>query len=212
MLFILTGFVQTGKSRWLEQAVKQFTDQGVAVSGVLAPGIWRERTEMEDVENVSRFEKLGIRNILLPSGEDLVFAQRAKANYGMPQRVKSQSAQAKLSWDISEDALNRVNNHFKDLRGKKQDDFSLERVGSPELLVIDEIGRLELLRNGGLVEALSLLDQGTSSVFPHALIVVRESLLEIAKERFAEPWGGCEALVPGDDALNKLTNCFSCQS
>lgn len=38
MLFLLTGEVQIGKTRWLESLVTELADCGVSCVGVLAPG------------------------------------------------------------------------------------------------------------------------------------------------------------------------------
>ena len=43
MLFLLTGGVQTGKTRWLEQLLAELADDGVESQGVVAPGVWRQR-------------------------------------------------------------------------------------------------------------------------------------------------------------------------
>ncbi len=38
MLFVLTGDVQTGKTRWLHDLVEEIASRGVLCEGVLAPG------------------------------------------------------------------------------------------------------------------------------------------------------------------------------
>ncbi|MDD6289009.1 MAG: nucleoside-triphosphatase, partial [Eggerthellales bacterium] len=45
MLLILTGEIQIGKTRWLQELVCELQEEGVAVSGVIAPGIWVERPD-----------------------------------------------------------------------------------------------------------------------------------------------------------------------
>ena len=40
MLFLLTGEVQIGKTRWLEGLVADLAERGVPCAGVLAPGQW----------------------------------------------------------------------------------------------------------------------------------------------------------------------------
>lgn len=71
MLYLLTGQVQTGKTRWLQGLVSAYEARGVAVGGVLAPGVWREVTARD---GAASFEKLGIDNILLPEHETIPFA------------------------------------------------------------------------------------------------------------------------------------------
>lgn len=233
MLFLLTGDVQIGKTRWLGALADELASEGVAVAGVLAPGVWRER----GLAGEGRFEKLGIDNVLLPAGERVAFARRrdlalAEGSFD----PTSQSAAAQLAWEISDDAIARVNAHFDALaRGDArrthpenpahpenpenpadparmfhvkhsfaQTDVSREtfRAGEPRpgLLVVDELGRLELMRDGGLTAATALLERGPASGFPHALAVVRDWLCPCAEERFAPAWGGAEVLAPDERA------------
>ena len=76
------------------------------------------------------------------------------------------------------------------------------------LLVVDELGRLELMRDGGLVSAVALLERGPSARFPHALVVVRDWLCPRAEERFAGAWDGSRMLSPGDDARGLVRASF----
>ena len=81
MLFLLTGDVQIGKTRWLERLAAELSGDGVQVAGVLAPGVWRVREPHEvpgerGLAGEGRFEKLGIDNVLLPGGERVPFARR----------------------------------------------------------------------------------------------------------------------------------------
>ena len=76
------------------------------------------------------------------------------------------------------------------------------------LLVVDELGRLELMRDGGLVSAVALLERAPSARFPHALVVVRDWLCPRAEERFAGAWDGSRVLSPGDDARGLVRASF----
>lgn len=40
MLYMLTGEIQTGKTRWLARRVDEARAAGIDVHGVLAPGVW----------------------------------------------------------------------------------------------------------------------------------------------------------------------------
>ncbi|WP_101721984.1 hypothetical protein [Eggerthella timonensis] len=272
MLFLLTGDVQTGKTRWLAALADELASGGVDVAGVLAPGVWRERGRAGE----RRFEKLGIDNVLLPTGERIAFARRrdlalAEGSFD----PTSQSAAAQLAWEISDDAIARVNAHFDALahgaaapvdhvrpavsaapadhacpesstalsspalpvvpacsaaparlsspacpvlpnevfhvkHSFAQTNVSRETSGAVEacetrsgLLVVDELGRLELMHDGGLVSATALLAQGPRTGFRHAIAVVRGWLLPRAEERFAAAWGGAQAIAP-DDASRAL--------
>lgn len=208
MLFLLTGDVQIGKTRWLERLAVELADEGVTVAGVVAPGVWR-------ADSAGSFEKLGIDNVLLPQGERVPFARRrdlamAEGSFD----PTSQSAAAQLAWEISDGAIAEVNRHFDAIMRTDVSRETSERAGGAEgerdascagaafrgLAVVDELGRLELMRDCGLTSAVALLDAGPTARFPHALAVVRDWLLPSAEERFAARWGGSQALAPGDEA------------
>lgn len=210
MLFVLTGKVQTGKTRWLQALVESLEEGGVSCVGVLAPGVWRERSaeELEAMrafgdESPVRFEKLGFNNVLLPGGEVVPMARRrdlAEAEGAVLEG--SQSSKANLSWEMSEGALDRVNDHLASLAG------GVPEPAAPRLLVIDEVGRLELLHNGGLTAALDMLDAGPGELFEHVLIVVREALIEQAENRFGEVWGGLHLIAADQSGADALRAAF----
>lgn len=193
MLFLLTGDVQIGKTRWLERLASELSAEGCEVAGVVAPGVWRAAGE-------GGFEKLGIDNVLLPDGERVAFARRrdlARAEGSFD--PESQSEAAQLAWHISDDALARVNAHFGCI-AEGMCGGAEEGKARPGLLVVDELGRLELERGCGLVAATELLARGATARFPHALAVVRDWLLPRAVERFGAAWGGARAISPDDGA------------
>ena len=120
MLFILTGDVQSGKTRWLERLVAELAADGVESRGVLAPGVWRPRADGDDGglrppgSGEGAYEKLGIDNVLLPQGERLRFARRRDlAERDGQLNPASQSAAAQLAWEIPGESLARVNAHFE---------------------------------------------------------------------------------------------------
>ena len=198
MLFLLTGKIQTGKTRWLESALGALEADSVRTAGVIAPGMWRTRQD-------GTFEKLGIENVLLPDGERLKFALRRDLA-GNEGHASSQSLRAGLGWAIDDSAIDRVDEHFKRLAREAAQWNGPERRA---LLVIDELGRLELMHNGGLVSAMALLGGGATPAFPHALAIVREELLPTAFERFPdELWNGRCTLHPGEKSLATLLATF----
>ena len=194
MLFILTGQIQTGKTRWLESLIGDLQDRGVEVCGVLAPGVWVEKPCAEENEQPC-FEKLGIDNVLLPQGERISLATRR--DLAQDEGIVdpgSQSARAKLGWEISDEALARVNEHLRDLRCGS----SADAPGGGSVLLIDELGPLEFLRDGGLTEAIVMLEAGPTERFPHAIVVVRESLARMAFALFEPSWDRVCSIVPMD--------------
>ena len=165
----------------------------------MAPGVWVP-SEHGDANG---FEKLGIDNLLLPQGECITFARRrdlAQAEGTFD--PNSQSAQMQLGWEISDEAISQVNAHFDRIAARSHQN------DRQSLLVVDELGRLELMRNQGLTSALTLLDEGPSSAFPHALIVVRDVLVDLARERFAPAWGNPALMGPTQDAEETIRRAF----
>lgn len=198
MLFLLTGDVQIGKTRWLEGLVEQLEKAGVPVAGVLAPGVWH-------TQRTGGFEKLGIDNLLLPERRVVPFARRrdlaqAEGTYD----AESQAAAAGLVWHIFDEAIAEVDGHF----GRLAQEAAHVRGRTPGLLVVDELGRLELLCGGGLQQAVAMLDAGPTQVYPHAVLIVRDILCDRAEARFAGAWGTVQRIAPGDAARDAiLTAC-----
>lgn len=200
MLFLLTGEVQIGKTRWLESLVTELADYGVSCVGVLAPGQWVP-SEGEHAD-ANGFEKLGIDNVLLPSGERIPFARRgdlARADGTFDE--ESQAAKAELAWYIDDAAIDRVNAHFNEIATHAS-------AAAPGLLIVDELGRLEIWRGGGLTSAMALLAQGPTTAFPHALVVVRDYLLDDAEALFAEAWPDRCRIKPNDAAREAILAAF----
>lgn len=206
MLFLLTGDVQIGKTRWLENLCASLQAAGTCVAGVVAPGQWAPRPEGQPggkhgFDGTGRFEKLGIDNVLLPQGTRIEFARRRDlAAKSKAFTEGTQAKAAKLGWAISDTAIAQVNSHFAALAKQAANET---RLAPHAVLVVDELGRLELLRGCGLTNALAILDAGPTPQFPHAIAVVRETLLDEARRRFEPRWGKATAIGP-DDAARKL--------
>lgn len=206
MLFILTGDIQIGKTRWLTSLANELESQGARCAGVIAPGVWVP----SDTGDANGFEKLGIDNVLLPEKKRIPFARRrdlALAEGTLD--PESQSAQMKLGWEISDDAIAQVNRHFDNIartvrEGGDRTTAADPAKGNPGLLIVDEFGRLELLRNLGLASALALIDAGPTQAFPHALIVVRDTLLQVATERFSPAWDDVRPISPTPKARKDI--------
>ncbi len=201
MLFILTGDVQIGKTRWLQRLVADLDARGAAPFGVIAPGQWAPRRNPAPDEEP--FDKLGIDNVLLPEGTVVPFARRADlARESGAYDEDSQAAQAELAWHISDEAIAVVNGHFaKALEEKAGGEGAKAAALLGALLVVDELGRLELLHDQGLTAAVALLECGPTRHFPHALAVVRDYLLPQAVQRFGIAWNGVTVIGPTEQAL-----------
>lgn len=238
MLFLLTGQVQTGKTRWLQALARDMLERGVPVWGVVAPGVWRESRDADDsVGFVSarvlagnpasaRLEKTGIDNVLLPSGARVPFARRCDlAQAAGVFDAKSQSARANLVWSIDDAAIVQVNEHFSKIARLVRFEVGFTPAASARastpvpssaragLLVIDEFGMLELARGEGLTEAVALVDAGAAPRCPHALVVVREQLYACARDRFTcAPWGGVSPLHADDEGRAVVFGAFGLEN
>ena len=208
MLYILTGNVQIGKTRWLQALVSDLEARGAVCDGVIAPGVWRE-------DKTDGFDKLGIDNELLPMHEVVHFARRndlARAEGTFD--ANAQSAKAMLRWHISDEAIQKVNAHFDALiqtaeAPQKLDASECARVHAnpaKRMLIVDELGRLELLRNEGLTSAMELLGRGPRGRYECALLVARDmvDLPHLAEMRFADVWGGSKRISPADEARDEI--------
>lgn len=204
MLFVLTGQVQTGKTRWLRNLVLCLNTVDFTSYGLLTPGIWR-RTD-------TSFEKLGIEAVLLPQSQTIPFAQRV--DLVLPEEQISKKSRALgLHWRIYEEALRQINDHFCALEKESFDAGAATEPRKKGLLLVDELGRLELEGEpGGLTAALNLLDRGPSTLYEHALIVVRSSLYAQAEARFSESWRGVQALYPTEAATNALLSVLGARA
>ncbi len=209
MLFVLAGDIQTGKTRWLLRLLDDLRARGVEADGVVAPGVWR-------ADGCGGFEKLAIENRLLPDGETVEFARRADL---------VEDAGRRCGWVFSDDAIARVNAHFERLRGGEGEavaparavdwrtNVSRETFGAAgvrgRLLVVDELGWMELECESGLTSALELLAAGPTARWPHALVVVRASLAETACARLASAWGTARVILPDDEGAAAVAQAFS---
>lgn len=272
MLFLLTGDVQIGKTRWLESLCASLQAAGTCVAGVVAPGQWVPRPEGQPdgkhgFDGAGRFKKLGIDNVLLPQSKRIEFARRRDlAAKGKAFAEGTQAKAAKLGWAISDTAIAQVNAHFAALAKQagiapadsdanapataqaevdasavasaavaaetaaETSPLAQTSTGEPTvaataakaegnvlaaapaaneaklaphaMLVVDELGRLELLHSCGLTNALAILDAGPTPQFPHAIAVVRETLLDEARRRFEPRWGKATVIGPDDAARN----------
>lgn len=208
VLYILTGDVQIGKTRWLQALVSGLEAHGAVCDGVIAPGVWRE-------DEAGSFDKLGIDNELLPTHEVVHFARRddlARAEGTFD--ANAQSAKAMLRWHISDEAIGKVNAHFDTLieaaKASQTTDMPecacVHADPAKRMLIVDELGRLELLRNEGLTSAMELLKRGPEERYECALLVARDmfDLPRLAEMCFAAVWGGSKRISPTDEARNEI--------
>jgi len=148
-LILVSGLSGAGKTTWCTRLVKLAREQGLSVSGVLSPSIYKSQ------------HKVGINIVDLRTDEIRQFAQL---------REKRARGEGTPRWAFDQDALTWAN----------------QVIGESEqcdLLVMDELGPLELLQNKGLTAGLGRLDAGKYKV---ACAVIRSSLLPNALQRWPD--------------------------
>jgi nucleoside-triphosphatase THEP1 len=223
MLKLLTGEIQSGKTRWLQREVERHTAAGSVCYGVVTPGIWRSRVDATNGQ--TSYEKLKIEALLLPEGKRIPFAcRRDLQNTAKNPAPSQQSDRAHLGWAIDDAALDVINHHFDALSERAAASAvpaasaaasatvvaaaaaaaaaatvaatfsSATNQSAPGLLVVDELGPLELEHGGGFSSAVRLLLAGPTPLWPDALIVVRPRLIDKARKLFQAAWGDIELL------------------
>lgn len=146
-LILVTGLSGAGKTTWCSRLADLAAQQGLQVSGILSPGIFKGE------------QKIGIGVKDLYTGEE---KQLAKL------RGSEEAELATPRWTFDPDVLEWAN---------RQIGFS----PTTDLLIIDELGPLEFLRNEGLTSGLERIDGGNYKV---ACVVIRSSLLPKALQRW----------------------------
>ncbi|MGN0039100.1 MAG: nucleoside-triphosphatase [Coriobacteriales bacterium] len=180
-IYVITGAIQTGKTTWIGRMLQQAAQRGLEVSGVLAPAVFEDGA------------KVAIDAQLLPGGERFELGRKGAAFAQMAAGQGEQlppEARVRLAWGIHDEALERINAHFRSLRER----------GFGQLMVVDEFGPLEFSGNQGYVEGMAIMDAGLPA---NALLVLRPSLLDTARQRWGEfELLGTDSSIP--EFLSKL--------
>jgi nucleoside-triphosphatase THEP1 len=152
-LILVTGAIGCGKTTYCRQEIDAAQHAGLDVAGVLSP---------------ARFEqgvKVGIDVLDLRSGE-----MRPLAHLRATEAALNAAGVITQRWRFDTEALAWANQ-------------VLATATPCDLLVVDELGPLELEQGRGWMAALAAIDART---FDTALIVVRNSLLALALARWPE--------------------------
>lgn len=166
---ILTGPVYIGKTTVCRAVADLALGRGYCVRGILTPPILQRDGE-----------RLGIECVDLATGERRVLARRCRPSHS--QGNGSPRKQARFDADAPEETLEgdfsgpRVGVYHFDPEALQWGQEAVARavaVGC-DLLIVDEIGRLELEQNRGFSHVLSLLE---TSIVLRSLLVVRLELL-----------------------------------
>jgi nucleoside-triphosphatase THEP1 len=161
---ILTGEVHVGKTTVCRAVVHLARQRGHCVRGILTPPI---------VDDQGR--RLGVSVVDLTSGEQRMLARCRSAVPGLAPGV---------NWSGP-----RLGDYYFDIGALQwgQEVIVQAIAANCDLLVVDEIGRLELEQSAGFSDALDLLAARTAQpIAGHRLLVVRRPLLPKFRRRLPD--------------------------
>jgi len=201
MLYILTGGSGAGKSTWINRLITLARKNDVIVDGTVSPAVFEGEADA--------IEKIGIDSVLLPEDRrirlatrrdlattnespDLVIRNHTPENHPLQNTLLKPRLKAGNGWAFSPEAVEEVNTHLTSLR-------KMEICYGNRLLVIDELGPLELLQGSGFIEGLALIDD---AIYRHTIVVIRPILVEAAKER----WPLSQSIRPDIDEKTFFTS------
>jgi len=174
-LWLVTGERGAGKTRFSRRVAELARKAGWQVGGLISPAVFEGQ------------DKIGIQLESLFSGEARPLAvKKAQPSFNRVLGEWHFDAQA-LAWGNGE-----LTNALAAVKNQKQ----------MELLVIDEIGPLEILRKEGWTAALPLLN---SLVYRVGLVVIRPELVETARQ-LLPALQGTITLEPGMDTQAEASN------
>lgn len=166
-ILLVTGPIGAGKTTYCVQHIDALRRQGADIAGVLSPARF--------VNEV----KTGIDVIELRSGE-----RRALAHLRTGDDLMPPAGVFTPRWRFDSETLDWVNQ-------------ALAQATPCDLLVVDELGPLELEQERGWVAGIAAVD---SRAYERALVVVRSGLLVLAQARWPDAetvWIGVSPLGNG---------------
>jgi nucleoside-triphosphatase THEP1 len=145
-LWIVTGEIGAGKTRWCQQFLGLARQAGWDAAGIISPAVFENGL------------KVAIDAVDVRSGERRRLATRCKTEDTVLIHTRE--------WLFETDTMTWGNTIFR-------------RLSPCDLLIVDEVGPLELLEGQGWGAALEAI---ASRAYRLALVVVRPSLLPIAEK------------------------------
>lgn len=152
-LVLITGARGSGKTSWCMELSRQARLLGVSAVGVISPAVFQNNY------------KTSIDLLDIASGERRCLARRRNAD-----SAREPLALQTDHWSFNLEVFS-WGNHI------------LEQIRESELLILDELGPLELLDQKGLTAGIRAIE---ARGYHLGCVVVRPSLLPAARERW--PW------------------------
>lgn len=145
-LWIVTGEIGAGKTRWCQQFLELARLAGWNAAGIVSPGVFENG------------QKVAIEAVDVRRGERRRLAVR--------RQQEDEGVVHTREWQFEAETMEWGNTVF-------------QQALPCDLLIVDEIGPLELLRGEGWVAALEAI---ASRAYRLAVVVVRPSLLPLAEK------------------------------
>lgn len=151
-IYIITGGVETGKTRWFESFINFLDAENKAYAGLICPGIWDSG------------QKLGIDAVLLPN--------KIKINLAM--RKENNEVGFLKKWNFRDAAISEINEHFSNL--PKNEFLFVDEIGpleiergegftkALEILKIGEFEKAFVVVRRHLIEAAKKVFSPTSEI------------------------------------------------
>lgn len=170
-LFLLTGPSGSGKTTWCLSLVEHARQNEILRAGLVSPPVFEngQRTGIDllDIESEARARLANRRTAEIPSDS---------ASTQPPQTSKIVT----LDWQFNLETLEKGNETLARLSARLE---ALEENSPKTLVVLDELGPLELVRRQGWVAGVDLI---TRRKYHLAFVVIRPGLLLQALDLW--PW------------------------
>jgi nucleoside-triphosphatase THEP1 len=173
-ILLVTGAIGSGKTTYCRAQIDAARRAGLDVAGVLSPARFAQGV------------KVGIDVLDLRSGE-----LRELAHLRMMETASGVTGVVTQRWRFDAAALTWANQ-------------ALALATPCDLLVVDELGPLELEQGHGWVAGMAAID---TRIFDTALVVVRKSLLERAMLR----WPNADVLKITDQMVSESAGRPACE-
>ena len=182
---VLTGSVRIGKTTICQEVIELVRKRGYCVAGILTPAILDRNGDRRGIEvaDLTTGERRVLARVAPRKDESGASSGQAWANpgSGSPLAVHKRAA-PKLGGGSSGPQVGDYQFDSTALQWG-QDAVARSIAVGCDLLIVDEIGRLELEQNGGFSQVLDLLE---TSVVQRSLLVVRTELLDKFRRRLPE--------------------------
>jgi len=182
---VLSGRVRIGKTTVCQAVIDQAQKRGYCVAGILTPALLDRHGKRDGIEvvDLSTGERRRLARVVARSAESVSLPLQPQPNLSSGSAL-AQPPQGAAALEYGSQGFHMGDYQF-DATALQwgQDALARSIATGCDLLVMDEIGRLELEYNAGFGQVLEALQTGV--VF-RSLLVVRTELLDKLRHRLPE--------------------------